>query len=271
MMKTIQSRILLVLIIIFFVIGFSTSAKSLFDHFGSIPVAPLNAAPESIVLNPQAVIYPENLREYRSRTKDYVQSFSKKNREFIIHAFTKGEKYFPKALQIFNKYGIPSELQMIPVLESDFDANAVSRVGAVGYWQFMAELAREYGLHTNGKYDDRKNFVKSTIAASKYFRDQLEFFNDDLLLAVASYNCGQGRVRLAIKKSGKTNAGFWAIKQYLPFETRKFVMDFIAFNVIANNYNKFLADKMDFDTPPFIHAVVGETDSTQNSRTVLAL
>ena len=63
---------------------------------------------------------------------------------------------------------------------------------------------------------------------------------DDLLLSVASYNCGPGRVRLGIKKSGKTDATFWDIKKFLPAETRKFVMDFIAFNVIAANYDKFL-------------------------------
>ena len=170
------------------------------------------------------------------------------------------QKFFPKAIDILDKHDVPLELQMIPALESQFNANAVSPAGAVGYYQFMSELAKEYGLHTGGKYDERKNFTKSTVAAAKFFKDQLDYFNDDLLLSVASYNCGPGRVRLAIKKSGKADATFWDIKKYLPVETRKFVMDFIAFNVIAANYDKFLNKKLDFSEPPLIQ--VAELDST---------
>ena len=103
-----------------------------------------------------------------------------------------------------------------------------------------------------GKYDERKNFSKSTIAAAKFFRDQLDYFNDDLLLSVAAYNCGQGRVRSSIKKCGKTDADFWDIKKYLPSETRKFVMNFIALNVISTNYEKFLIKSLILMKPPLI-------------------
>jgi membrane-bound lytic murein transglycosylase D len=270
-MKTIQSKILVTLIIIFFIIGFSTSAKSILDlpvfapKEASIPVEFLTE------VNPLSVVYPEELEVHRLQTKEYVKSYSIKKREYIMHIFAKGEKYFPKAMHIFDKYDVPEELQMIPVLESDFNANAVSRVGAVGYWQFMDELAKEYGLRTNGKYDERKNFEKSTVAASRFFRDQLDYFHEDLLLAVASYNCGQGRVRLSIKKSGKADANFWDIKKYLPFETRKFVMDFIALNVIAANYDKFLDKKLDFNEPSLIQIASGDSVKASDSLTVKAL
>ena len=56
---------------------------------------------------------------------------------------------------------------------------------------------------------------------------------------VASYNCGIGKIKQAIKRSGITNAGFWDIKKYLPKETRNYVMDFIALNIIFANYDKF--------------------------------
>ncbi|MDE3213322.1 MAG: lytic transglycosylase domain-containing protein [Bacteroidota bacterium] len=270
-MKTIRSRILFGLIIVFFIAGASTSAKSLWDHIGVIPPETIAAPPMGLEENPVAVIFPENLRSYRSRAKEYVKNYGEKNRDFVIHSFLKGQKFFPKAQEILNKYRVPVELQMIPVLESDFDANAVSKVGAIGYWQFMTELAHEYGLHTTGKYDERKNFVKATIAASKYFRDQLQYYRGDILLAVASYNCGQGRVDKAIKQSGKVHAGFWDVKQYLPFETRKFVMDFISLNVIAANYDKFLADRMDFSATPFIAEAPGDNGLQQGgSKTVMA-
>lgn len=261
-MKTIQSKILLSLIIIFFIIGFSTSAKSLIDFPVSAPEETEPVTP-STDINPMSVVYPVSLQQYRSQTKEYVKTFSKKKRDYIIYIFNKGKKFFPKAIDVLVKYNVPLELEMIPVLESQFNANAVSPVGAVGYWQFMKELATDYGLHTGGKYDERKNFTKSTVAAAKFFRDQLKFYNNDLLLAVASYNCGPGRVQSSIKKSGKSCANFWDIKKYLPFETRKFVMDFIAFNVIATNYDKFLNDKLDFTEPPLIQIAASDSTSSK--------
>ena len=269
-MKTIQSKILLSLIIIFFIIGFSTSAKSLIES----PVSPIESEPAVLVTseaNPLAVVYPESLQAYRIETKDYVKSFSKKKRDYIIYIFQKGKKFFPKAIDILDKYNVPVELQMIPVLESQFNANAVSPAGAVGYWQFMSELAGEYGLQTRGKNDERKNFAKSTVAAAKFFSDQLEYFNEDLLLSVAAYNCGPGRVQLSLRKSGKTNANYWDVKKYLPAETRKFVMDFIAFNVVAANYEKFLNRKMDFAEPVLVQIADADSKVSNDSLTVKAL
>jgi membrane-bound lytic murein transglycosylase D len=121
------------------------------------------------------------------------------------------------------------------------------------------------------KYDERRNFIKSTVAAAKFFRDQLDYFNGDLLLSVASYNCGLGRVQLGIKKSGKKDATFWDIKKYLPYETRRFVMDFITFNVIAANYDKFLNKKLDFNEPPLIQVATDDLLKNTDSLTVKAL
>ena len=149
-------------------------------------------------------------------------------------------------------------------LESAFNANAVSSAGAVGYWQIMDEVAKEYGL----KYvawekedkkkkdakalvvkapvvkpaavkDDRKNFNKSTYAAARYLKERGRNLNNNLLLMVASYNCGIGNVWEAMKKTGKSNPEFWDIKEYLPAETQAYVMNFIALNVVFNNYEKF--------------------------------
>ena len=159
-MKTIQSKILLALIIIFFIVGFSTSAKSVIDLAGFSLVKSDPATEPVMEPNPLSVVYPVNLQENRMQTKEYIKSFSKKEREYIIYIFKKGQNFFPKAIDILNKHEVPLELQMIPVLESQFNANAVSPAGAVGYWQFMTELANEYGLHTGGKYDERKNFTK---------------------------------------------------------------------------------------------------------------
>ena len=264
LMKTIQSKSLLTLIIIFFIIGFSTSAKNFIGFNGNylLDSIPDNSVTTNMYLiqNPDRVVYPDNLKEHREESKEYVKHYSERERSYIIHMFKKGKKYFSTALDIFDKYKVPYELQMLPALESNFTANAVSSAGAVGYWQFMGELAREYGLKTGGKNDERKNFLKSTNAAAKFFRDQLAFFNNDILLTVAAFNCGQGRVKSAIKKSNEQNADYWDIKNNLPAETRRFVMKFVALNVIAHNYDKFLNKKLNFDEPHLIE--LAATDST---------
>ncbi|MBS1737868.1 MAG: lytic transglycosylase domain-containing protein [Bacteroidetes bacterium] len=261
-MKTIQSKSLLTLIIIFFIIGFSTSAKNFTGDQGDFTDTTIVNAPNRsmyLMENPLRVKYPLILKEHREESKAYITKYSKKERSYIMLMFKRGKNYFPQAQEIFKKYNVPAEFQMLPALESNFMANAVSPAGAVGYWQFMSELAHEYGLRTGGKFDERKNFSKSTVAAAKFFRDQLDFFNNDVLLTVASYNCGQGRVRLALKKSGNPDADFWEVKQYLPAETRRFVMNFLALNVISLNYDKFLNHKLNFEEPITLQLAQADT------------
>jgi membrane-bound lytic murein transglycosylase D len=273
-MKRIQSKSLLTLIIIFFIIGFSTSAKDIIglnpDNYSdsTIDTISRNVRIESaLVKNPDWVAYPVSLAEHREESKDYVKHYSKKERSYIIYMFNKGKEFFPKMLHIFDKYNVPSVFQILPALESNFNANAVSNAGAVGYWQFMSELAGEYGLKISAQNDERKNFSKSTTAAAKFFRDQLDFFNNDILLTVAAFNCGQGRVLSALKKSEKTDADFWDIKKYLPEETRIFVMKFIALNVISKNYDKFLDHKLNFSEPPLIQWAIFDSSKEDNSLT----
>ncbi|MEO7048621.1 MAG: lytic transglycosylase domain-containing protein, partial [Ferruginibacter sp.] len=260
-------------IIIFFIIGFSTSAKNIIVnpslyYLDTVPLASLlntKNMESALVKNPGFVAYPSSLVEHRKESKAYVKNYSKRERDYIIHMFKKGKKYFSAANDIFDKYDVPYEFKMLPALESNFTSNAVSRAGAVGYWQFMSELAREYGLKVGGSNDERKNFAKSTVAAAKFFRDQLDFFNGDMLLTVAAYNCGQGRVRQSIRKSGKKDADFWDIRNYLPAETRSFVMKFVSLNVIAANYDKFIDRKLNFDEPHLIKLALVDSTGQDNS------
>ena len=203
------------------------------------------------------VKYPESLQNERDQSLEYIKKFSDKKRDYLLNIYQQGQKYFPKIVAILKQYQLPEELKVLMALESGFNANAVSKVGAVGYWQIMSAVAKEYGLHISSskkthlgsklkKKDDRKNFDKSTLFAAKYFRDSQSDLNNDLLLMVASYNCGTGRVLNAIKRSGNPDARFWDIKKYLPAETRKYVMNFIALSVIFENFEKFSNNQLVF-------------------------
>jgi len=271
-MKNIRSKILLTLIIILFIIGFTSSARSIIGYTGDNfsdstfdSVTTASSVVSTVIKNPARVVYPDALSEHREESKDYIKQFARKQRDYIIYMFNRGKDYFPKASKIFSEHNVPEEFKVLPALESNFHANAVSAAGAVGYWQFMSELGRDYGLHINSKNDDRRNFTKSTIAAAKFFKDQLNFFKGDILLAVAAFNCGTGGVKVAMKKANVSEPCFWDIKKYLPTETRIFVMKFIALNVISANYHKFINHKLNFNEPAFIQLAVKDSSNPDNT------
>ena len=202
------------------------------------------------------VVYPPFLSGHEENSLEYTERFATNRRAYLMRIHSKGKKYFPLISAIFKKYNIPQEFKILIALESGFNGNAVSRAGAVGYWQIMAPVAREYGLRiANHKkrskksaklIDERKNFHKSTNVAARYLKDRCRNLDNDYLLIVASYNWGVGNVWNAMQKTGKSDPTFWDIKKYLPSETKAYVMNFIAMNVIFHNYENFLNNTLVF-------------------------
>ncbi len=216
------------------------------------------------------VVYPEILQGHEQESLEYVEKFSKNRRDYLVRTYNRSKSYFPKVQKILKRYDVPQEYAVLMALESCFKANAKSSAGAYGYWQFMDDVAKEYGLriytavktthikaHNKNKkplkssthkktIDDRTNFIKSTNAAAKYLRDRSRNLDNDWLLIAASYNYGIGNVKNAMQKTGKENPSFWDIKKYLPAETKSYVMNFIALNVIFNNYDKFIKNELLF-------------------------
>jgi hypothetical protein len=225
------------------------------------------------ILKESNVIFPDILKGNEALSASYIADFSAKRKNYLVSMYTKGKKFLPKINVILKKYNLPGELGVLMMLESAGNANAVSKAGAVGYWQIMDEVAKEYGLkyarkmsaaekkkllHLNPKKanaifkamarqkDERKNFNKSTAAAARYLNDRRLNLDNNWLLVAASYNCGVGNVWDAMKKSGKNSPDFWDIKQFLPAETQAYVMNFIALNVIFSNYDNFINNNLNF-------------------------
>ena len=141
--------------------------------------------------------------------------------------------YFPIYEKAFREAGIPDEIKYLSIVESQLNPNAVSRVGATGPWQFMSSTARMYGLTMDEYIDERRDPVQSSYAAAAYLKDAYEQFGD-WLVAIASYNCGKDNVIRAIEEAGSSD--FWAIRPYLPVETRGYVPCFIAMTYVMNYY-----------------------------------
>lgn len=161
-------------------------------------------------LNPRAVSFVE----------DYVDTYGKSLQDMKDWALP----YFNMMDGILVQHGLPRELKYLAVIESKLKSNAVSRVGAVGPWQFMRGTAIILGLKVNKSVDERKHYVKSTHAAARYLKDLYKIYGD-WLLVIAAYNAGPGTVQRAIAKSGSRN--FWDLQYHLPAETRKHVKKFI--------------------------------------------
>ncbi|HSB92080.1 MAG TPA: lytic transglycosylase domain-containing protein [Flavitalea sp.] len=163
------------------------------------------------------------------RAMTFVQDYMERESENLIALKEWGRPYFNMMDAILIRNGLPKELKYLAVIESRLKSSALSCVGAVGPWQFMAETARDFGLKVNGKVDERRDYVKSTNAAAKYLKSLYGEFGD-WLLVIAAYNGGSGTVYNAIKKSGSRN--FWDLQYFLPAESRTHVKKFIGTHYI---------------------------------------
>lgn len=154
----------------------------------------------------------------------FVKDYISKNRLFLSRLKDEHANYFDIMDTVFTQHGIPVELKYLAIIESRLRTQCVSPAGAAGAWQLMPVAAKMYSLKIKGKYDERKDFQKSTIAAAKLLKDLHAKFGD-WLLVVAAYNSGPGGVLKAIKRSGSRN--FWKLHDFLPAETRAHVKRFI--------------------------------------------
>lgn len=170
--------------------------------------------------------------DYNEQVKTYIDLYATKKRELTARVLGLSHLYFPLFEEILDKEGLPLEFKNLAIVESALNPTAVSRAGATGIWQFMLSTGKLYDLKVTSYTDERRDPVKATYAACKYFKDMYDIYRD-WLLVIAAYNCGAGNVNRAIIRSGgKTN--FWEISRFLPAETRGYVPAFIAVCYVMN-------------------------------------
>lgn len=171
---------------------------------------------------------------YNQVVRDCIDLYAERRRNLVRYMLGMADFYFPIIEQVLDKHHLPLELKYLAVVESALNPVALSRVGACGLWQFMLPTGKSYGLEINSLVDERRDPLKATEAACKYFKDMYAIYGD-WNLVLAAYNCGPGNVNKAIRRSGgKTD--FWEIFRYLPRETRSYVPLFVAANYIMNYY-----------------------------------
>lgn len=148
--------------------------------------------------------------------------------------YSKHTRWFPMMKRIATEEGVPEEIVYLSMIESGLEPNAISKASAVGLWQFMYATGKDFNLNSESSIwvDERRDPEKSTRAAMQYLKFLYNEFGD-WHLALAAYNCGQGRVRRAIRRSGKANPTFWEIDHLLPKESRYYVPRYISTALVA--------------------------------------
>ena len=159
--------------------------------------------------------------------------------DYILRVTKRAEPYIFHIVETIEKAGLPTELALLPIVESAYDPFAYSHGRAAGLWQFIPGTARLFGLKDDWWYDGRRDVVASTGAAVKFLERLNKSFDGDWLLALASYNTGPGRVSKAVKSNRKNNKSvdFWSLK--LPRETSTYVPRLIAISKIVANPEKY--------------------------------
>jgi membrane-bound lytic murein transglycosylase D len=171
-----------------------------------------------------------------------------------------GRGYFTKWLARKSRYeelitaklderDLPHDLMYLAMCESGFNPKAWSKASASGMWQFISGTGRRYGLHDDWWYDPRRDPMLATDAALDYLDDLFDEFQD-WHMAMAAYNCGEGKIRKMLAQDSAR--GYW--KMPLPPETRFYVPKILAAMIIGHDPKRygFFIDapepKLTFDT-----------------------
>lgn len=172
------------------------------------------------------------LKDYEHQRVQTELAWYTRHPEYIERVTERAEPFLHWILGEVEKRKLPSEIALLPIVESAFQPFAYSHGRASGIWQFIPGTGKRFGLKQNWWYDGRRDVVASTQAALDYLDYLQQQFNGDWLLALAAYNSGEGTVQRAIRKNSARGkpVDFWNLD--LPPETRSYVPKLLAISAL---------------------------------------
>ncbi len=147
-------------------------------------------------------------------------------------------RYRPLVENIFAEFDLPSDLVNLSLVESGFNPYAYSRAKATGPWQFMKGTGQLYGLRIDPYVDERRDPIKSTVAAARYLRDLYDLFGA-WPLAMAAYNAGEGKVMRALQRAQAESFSEISRTKLIRRETKQYVPRIMAATIIAKNLDQY--------------------------------
>jgi membrane-bound lytic murein transglycosylase D len=207
---------------------------------------------------------------HNTRVQKWIDYYNGRGRKHMQLYRDRAAHYAAWMEDILIEEGLPPEIVNLVYVESGFNNNAVSRSRAVGQWQFIYGTGKMFGLRINSWVDDRRNPEKATRAAARYLKHLYSLFGD-WQLALASYNCGEGRTIRTMAKQGTND--YWKLR--LPRETRNYIPKFMAVLAISRNpglygfeplqYEPLQYDTVQLPGPVDLKAVAKECGLTLDS------
>ncbi|MDQ4147571.1 MAG: LysM peptidoglycan-binding domain-containing protein [Pseudomonadota bacterium] len=173
-----------------------------------------------------------------------------------LHLVTeRAEPYLYFILEEIERRHLPTELALLPIIESAYIPFAYSRSRAAGIWQFVPDTGRLYGLKQDWWYDGRRDIYASTIAALNYLETLNQLFAGDWLNTLAAYNAGPSRVLQEIEDNRRLGkpTDFWHLN--LPTETRNYIPKLLAVKALVQNPAKFGIKLWPIPNEPYLTTV----------------
>ncbi len=186
--------------------------------------------------------------QWYSARPDYIFRMTERSKKYLFHVV--------EELELRN---MPTELALLPFIESAFNPQAVSSAKAAGMWQFMPATGKYFELKQNAFRDDRRDVLASTRAALDYLQKLHGMFGD-WHLALAAYNWGEGSVGRAIAKNQRAGQGTGYLELNMPMETRLYVPKLQAVKNIVARPDAFNSKLPLIENHPYFQSVTIHRD-----------
>ena len=171
----------------------------------------------------------------------FIQKNSNRYKNFYKNSIKRGGSLIPTFKSMLLEDDLSDLLVYLAMVESGFELNALSSKSATGIWQFMSYTAKHYNLKVNSKFDERLDPILATNAAMRYLH---KLYNDfgKWYLAVMAYNCGEGRMKKAIRKANSDELSI--VIKYLPKETQLYMYKVLLVAMIGENISLGFSDDL---------------------------
>ena len=174
--------------------------------------------------------------------------------EYFARMIDRSRRYLYYITEEVERRGMPSEIALLPMIESAFNPSAYSRSRASGIWQFMPSTGKKFGMQQNWWYDGRRDVISATNGALDYLQKLHDMFGD-WDLALAAYNCGEGAVQRAQAHNRKRHLPTDYASLKLLKETRNYVPKLMAIKNIIANPASFGLSLQDIPNEPYFATV----------------